>query len=131
MRLCTSKGGIRYDSSTSYPYRVIVEVNPEIARFARSLIPLYLPFNYPKYPPHISVVRKEILNLEAWKKLPFVDEEVEFSYSPEVQMDETYYWLRVFCPKLSELRVALGLSPCRFMAPEGEAVFHITIANRK
>lgn len=123
-----SKGIIRYEGDTNDHFKVIVEVDPEITRLARFLIPKYLPWNYPKYAPHISVVRKEIPPLRQNWGL-YSDQWVDFEYDPEVSSDETYYWLRVFAPALSDLRVGLGLPPSR--SPKKDALFHITVANRK
>jgi hypothetical protein len=134
MNLFFSKGVIRYEGSTTDPFKVFVQVNSEITRLARALIPPYMPFNYPRYEPHISVVRKETPDPAKWKLFPRCDELVEFAYNPEVQNDETYYWLQVFCPELSALRVELGLPPSRAnvtLSPNGDAIFHITVGNAK
>ena len=114
-------------------HKLIVEIDPNIAAFYRSLIPKWHDWNVPLYPSHISVVRKEeIPNLDLWGK--HEGEEVKFLYSPIVQMGKVYFWLNVFCKRLEEIRVELGLpvSSPYTRPPEGfQKCFHTTIANNK
>ena len=110
-----------------YDEKVIVEVDPELGRFYRSLIPKAKGVHGTRYPPHITVVRKE----EFVKSSSSF--EVQFEYSTDIKNDHVYWWLPVQCRELNEFRVSLGLSKwselCR--PPDGTDNFHITIGNTK
>jgi hypothetical protein len=77
--------------------------------------------NRPVWGSHISFVRNsdQLPNPKLWElnnnKL------IEFNYEPEVQDNGTYFWLRVSCPSLSDLREKLGLSR------KPKLDFHLTI----
>lgn len=133
IELFKSTGVLRYSLIEGYGYKLVVEVDPNIVELARSLVPKYVELNTTKYAPHISVVRKEQpSNPSVWGK--HEGELIPFEYSPEVRFDEKYYWLRVFSPRLVEIRVEMGLPPSRLNVtcpPDGEPVFHITIGNLK
>lgn len=114
--------------------RLVVEVDPELVKYYRSLVPGHLPVQPSRWKPHITVVRahKEVpSNLGAWEK--YEREEVEFTYTTHIHMDGTYYWLNVACERLSKVRQELGL-PVKSKwtrPPSGDDCFHITIGNRK
>lgn len=130
MNLHKSHGYLKYSIDENNKYKLIVEVDPEIHRLSRSLIPKSVKFNIPRYPPHITVVRNEIpVNLDVWG----ISREIEFEYCSEIFNDETYWWLRVFSTELEKIRVGLGLDPHSplIRAPDGENCFHTTIANTK
>ena len=83
----------------------------------------------------MTVVREEkeeVVNREFWGR--YEGEEVPFSYDPTVQMGKIYFWLNVFCVRLEEIRLELGL-PCvsqYTLPPEGFLkCWHMTIANQK
>ena len=131
MALFNSTGKLKYHKGESY--KLIVEVDPEIARYYISLIPKYIKFNTQMYKPHISVVRKEIPpNLEYWGK--YEDQIVDFAYDGTIYRGEVYIWLDVYSKRLEEIRLELGL-PVHSqytLPPEGyENVFHSTIGNFK
>ena len=72
-----SVGVLKY---TNEPSNLRVVIDPGIADFYRALIPKWIYFNKPMYPPHISAIRKEIVpNLEAWRK--YDGHEIDFTYS--------------------------------------------------
>ena len=85
------------------------------------------------YTPHVSVVRKEIpKNLAAWGL--YQGEAVNFFYVPVVHANETYIWLNVFCRRLEEIRLELGLpiSSQYTRPPDGYTkCFHTTLGNFK
>jgi len=128
--MLTAVGILRYTGGE----RLVVEVDEDFGRYYRRLIPKSYPTQKPRWPPHITVVRagKDIpVNMEAWGR--YEGAEVEFSYDPELRLDKVYYWLNVWCDRLSKIRQELGLPPkSRWTRPpDAHECFHITIANRK
>ena len=114
---------------------MIVSVDPELARFYRSLIPESYPVQKPRWPAHCTVVRsgkEKPVHMEHWGK--YQGEIIEFHYDPEIRIDNVYYWLNVWCDRLVEIRTELGLPPkSRWTLPPsgGHQCFHITIGNKK
>jgi hypothetical protein len=114
--------------------RVVLLIDQEIADYYRSLIPKYLPTNRPRWAAHVTLVREEkeeVVHREFWGR--YEGEQVQFLYAPIIQLDETYFWLNIFCVRLEELRLELGL-PCMswHVPPAGfRKTFHTTIANSK
>ena len=125
-------GILKYENNDDF-YKLIVEVDPNLALFYRSLIPKYKGVTGQRYPPHISVVRKEIPpNLALWGK--YEESPVDFVYDSDIQNDDKYWWLNAFSTRLEEIRVELGLpvtSP--FTRPPSGFLkcFHITLGNTK
>jgi hypothetical protein len=115
--------------------RLVLQIDQELADFYRSMIPKYLPTNRPRWAAHVTVVREhkeEVVKREAWGK--YEGHQVPFFYSPIIECDNTYYWLNVFCVRLEEIRIELGLSAVsRYTLPPSgfRKVFHTTIANSK
>lgn len=107
-----------------------MEVDQGIVGVARALTPVVL--NRQKFPPHISVIRKEIpTDMTLWGLGD--GEAVCFDYSPMIYNDEKYYWVNVVAPGLRQLRIGLGLplSSIKSRPPDGADRFHITIGNVK
>ena len=132
MKSYPSDGHLRYSRTDDGGYKLIVEVHPTITAFYRTLVPRAIRLNMQRYPPHISVVRKEIpVNLDAWGK--YEGEVVDFEYGSDIMHDDTYYWLNVYSPRLHEIRVELGLPPSSEWSrpPDGADCFHSTIGNVK
>lgn len=74
----------------------------------------------PVFGAHISIIRGEkVPNYNLWR----MDENkiIEFEYDPGVINNDEYYWLRVKCPYLEDLRIKYGLSP------QPKYGFHLTI----
>ena len=63
--ICESIGMLRYSEGTQGP-RCVLEVDPEIANYARSMIPKYHHVKQPMYAPHITVIRHEKPSKETW-----------------------------------------------------------------
>jgi hypothetical protein len=127
-----SSGELRYSIQEGYGYRLVVDVDPGIHQLSRALIPKSARVARPMYPPHISVVRKQVPTiLEAWGK--HEGRVVEFEYDNWIFNDETYWWLRVYSKELEEIRVELGLLPHSHwtVGPDGERCFHTTVGNNK
>jgi hypothetical protein len=129
-----SQGALRYFKAEDSGYKLIVEVDPDITRYYRSLMPKWYPKTNPQmYAPHISVVRKEVPgNLEAWGK--YEGQLVDFAYSNIVHYGTVYCWLNCFCKRLEEIRLELDLpvDSVYTRPPEGFVkCFHTTLGNRK
>jgi hypothetical protein len=128
MILHTSIGTLRYGFT-----HLVVDVDTEIPRYYRALLPKYVEIQPQMYPAHISVVRKETPpNMDLWKK--YDGEKVEFKYSPIVHEGSVYFWLNVFCQRLEKIRVELGLpihSPYTLPPEEFVHCFHCTLGNKK
>lgn len=100
---------------------LVLEVDSEIGRYYRSLLPKSWRFSEGRWPDHITVIRK------GEGKEYLGGEEVEFLYSGEIKYDNEYIWLSCYCERLSQIRISVGLDLC-FDKIKG---FHITIANFK
>lgn len=129
--LYKSSGILQYEGDD----KLIVLADPGMADFYRSLIPKYYDINRPKYPAHITVVRtgkETVLDKTNWNK--YNGETIDFMYDNSIQIGTVYFWLNIFCKRLEEIRLELGLrvdSPWT-LPPEGfNKCFHMTLANRK
>lgn len=114
------------------PYKIIVEVDPEIVQYYISLVPKYFRLNKQKFLPHISVLRNEIpVNVENWKK--YHNQNIDFYYNNLIEYDSKYFWLGVSAPELEKIRIELGLVNVNWVTktPDGSHNFHITIGNIK
>jgi len=114
------------------PHKLIVDVDDELGRYYRSLIPKSHRIQKPMYPSHISTVRKEIPpNISVWNK--YQNELITFNYENFIYNDETYYWLNVSSKRLEDIRIELGLPLHSDLtkSPDGKHKFHLTIANIK
>ena len=131
--LYKSQGILRYSKTENAGFKLIVEVDPDIVKLYRNLIPKYIQIKPQKYKPHISVVRKEYkLNENYWEL--YEGQLVDFEYENYVYNGKVYWWLNAFSEKLEKIRVELGLpiSSEYTRPPDGyEKVFHITIGNQK
>jgi hypothetical protein len=125
----TSTGILRYSEN---PYKLIVEVDPEIVRYYRALVPKWISLNRQKHAAHISVVRKEIpVNLQFWRK--YEGQKIDFMYDGVVCWGKVYYWLCAYSDAITNVRLELGLTPTTVLSrpPDGKECFHITIGNLK
>jgi hypothetical protein len=112
-----STGIVRYLSP-----KVIAEVDPELVRYYRSLVPKIITLNWQMYDAHISVVRNETAkNLDFWGKREGC--EFIFEYNGEIRYGEVYYWIDAFCEDFNDIREELGL--------ERRKCFHVTLGNLK
>lgn len=132
--LFKSSGPLRYSTDNKGLPKLIVEVDPGISGFYRSLIPKWHKVNSQMYAPHISVVRKEpvIPNRNKWEA--YEGYEVDFLYSNYIYNGQVYWWLNAFSKKLEEIRLELGLpvSSPYTLPPEGfDKCFHLTLGNSK
>jgi len=80
--------------------------------------------NTPIWKAHITVMRGEEPRKQwLWKK--YQNKEIEFSYTPDIRMSETYAWIPAQSEQLEQIRTELGLRP------QPRVPFHITIGNTK
>jgi len=115
---------------------VVVDVDPELAAYARTFIPQTARFNVPRYPAHITAIRGEgmdpphrrLLEKVRGMVIPF-----ECGKMSELRHDDTYWWLPVYSPALLMLRRLLDLPEYVELTrpPDGAEMFHITVANMK
>lgn len=120
-------GKIVYDpvaGKAQNPWWVIVECPKDIIEYYQHWITKEegIKLNKPLFGAHISVVRGEEPPEDCrdlWRKMQ--EQEVEFTYAHEVETDGEYYWLRVECEELNQLRKELGLSE------HVQFGFHLTI----
>jgi hypothetical protein len=127
----TSVGRLEYSDN---PYKLIVRVDPEIVRYYFEQVTKigHIDLNRQRWPPHISVVRKEVpVNKSAWNK--YQGSRITFNYDHYVYNDHVYYWLNAYSDQLEVIREELGLTcVSKFtQSPDGRRRFHITIGNLK
>ncbi len=130
-------GVLKY--SQSGQYRLVAEIDPELTRYYRTLVPKYYNLSQGRYPAHVTIVRTgkdNPKNLTNWNK--YEDQRVYFQYETGVKSDNTYFWLRILSKQFEEIRTELGLE----LIPTGVAsyskppspfvkYFHCTIGNKK
>ena len=92
---------------------LVLMCDDEISKYYRHLFYKEYPWlgklTRPVWGTHISVIRGEkIPNFHLWRMRE--NELVEFEYEPGVQDNGEYYWLKVKCTPLLDIRSAYGLS---------------------
>jgi len=92
---------------------LVMMADDEICKYYSSLFkteyPYYPMLARPIFGAHVSVIRGErIPNHNLWK----MDDNkiIEFDYEPGVEDNGEYYWLKVKCKYLEDLREKYGLS---------------------
>ncbi len=126
-----STGQLQY----SKDWRLVLRVDQGLADYYRWMIPSWMTNQRPRWPAHITVVRQEketpVCKQHWWK---YNNQHGKFLYSPYIHHDKVYYWLNVYCERLEEIRLELGLQ-CHSkytLPPTGfRKSFHCTIANDK
>ncbi len=113
-----------------------LEVDEEIARYARALLPKSLNHNFPRWPPHITAVVAKLTKEEFLNIPPHIfsfGKQVTFEYDPLVVIGDTYIWLDVYADELEYYREQRGYERTDEYTrpPDGKAPFHMTVANRK
>lgn len=103
---------------------VVLMCDDEISKYYRTLYSREFPFkpklNRPIWGAHISVIRGEkIPNIEQWGIS--ANKIIEFEYTPGVLDNNKFFWLKVNCNELSNLRIKYGLSK------NPQFGFHLTI----
>lgn len=133
MKRVTATGILRYTEDQD-GFWLRVNLHRDFGAYYRALVPPILPIQGTRFLPHITVVRggHDKPAKRHWKK--YEGERVTFEYVPYIHVGYAYYWLEVFCKRLEDIRVELGLAPVSaFTKPPGGRVrcFHTTIGNRK
>jgi len=127
-----SEGVLTYSIEPTVGHKLSLTIDEGLAATYRALVPKAVRLQRPRWPAHISVIRKEpIPNLHLWGR--YEGEDVPFEYEPIIFNDETYYWLRCFSPRLIEIRRELGLEDLSYLArpPDMFDSFHMTFGNTK
>lgn len=108
---------------------LIINANNDIAAYYRKLIHYYsrpIQLMPPKHGAHVTGIAgtyEQPPDFEIFWK--FHLQPISFRYSNEVQTDGSYYWLRVECEELEEIRKQIGLMPTI------KYPWHLTIGNLK
>lgn len=128
-----STGKLRYSHVHDDGVWLVLDVDEQIALYYRSFMPKSYVYSVPRYPPHVSVVRRELpSNMDKWGK--YDGHDVKFLYSEYIYIGKLYCWLDVFSPILENIREELGLPVHSWitMPPDGfKRNFHMTICNFK
>lgn len=127
-----STGILRYEVISDIGHKVYLEIDPDITRLARALIPKYFNVKQQRFLPHITIVRKEsICDMTIWGWSE--GEEIPFEYDSYVHNDEEYFWLNVNCHEAKCIRRGLGLNLMSETSkpPDGSRCFHTTVGNTK
>lgn len=131
-----STGSIHYEhNGLLNEYKMYVLVDPNITNYYRILTNkacISNMVNKPRYPAHISVLRKETpANFDSWGR--YNNQSISYEYDHYVYNDDVYWWLRVKSDKLCDIRMELGLDRHSMYSrpPDGVDFFHITIGNTK
>lgn len=127
----SSDGILAYSNLDGY-YRLVLEVDPELHRYLRGLIPSRFTCKVPRYSPHITVVRNEPPRVaENWGK--YEGKLVSFTYDPFLNYDGTYWWIKCYSEELILIRLELGLASSHHHTrpPTDEECFHSTVGNSK
>lgn len=103
---------------------LVLMCDDELSAYYRCLFKREYPWKNkltrPVWGAHVSIIRSEFIpkyNLWGLDK----NKIVEFEYEPGVIDNKEYYWLKVKCPYLSDLRKQYGLSP------DPKFGFHLTV----
>lgn len=106
------------------PRSIVANVDNEIGRYYRSLVPRYYYIQPPKYHLHATVVRSGEVELITKTFSGTID----IYYSPVIYYKEPYFWLNCWSEEIAKIREELGLRKFRF--PD-QTSYHITIGNIK
>lgn len=128
MKTFKSQGVLSKSFVHGYGHRLVLTIDDEIVRYARSLVPKWMGMKTTRYAPHVSVVRHEIVDESKWNLVQ--ESVVSFIYSSEAKLNDVYCWIDVWSDQLVEIRRGLGLSDSRKIV-DGVGVFHVTIGNFK
>jgi hypothetical protein len=132
--LVRSSGIFRYTTDQG-GHKLVIALHHDFGAYYRALIPHWYPVQGTRFPAHVTVVRAERdkpTDLSAWGK--YEGQKVTFEYEPYVHVGWIYYWLEVWCDRLEDMRVELGLGRVsEWTRPPGgrKRCFHTTIGNRK
>jgi hypothetical protein len=124
----TSKGKLHYEDEE---YRLVLKLDQDIADYYLRLIPATRRAYRQGWRAHITVVRPgidEVGKIRYWGD--YQNEEVEFIYSPNLEMGRGFYWFNAWSKRLEEIRSELGLyNVSKYpLIPDGyKKTFHCTV----
>ena len=104
-----NKGILHY-----YTDWLILNINDDITKYYRHLIWLYnrtINLQPCKHQSHITIIAgkyEKAIHKQYWNK--HHNEEIEFTYSIDIQTDGCYFWLPVKCEMFENIREELGLT---------------------
>jgi len=112
-----------------YPtWWLIVRVPGDVCKYYRKLVfyNRFLRLNPSKCESHITIVagkyeRPDEAYASLWGK--YEGERIEFKYSPEIDTNDEYFWAKVECKRIEDIREEMGLPP-KILYP-----WHLTIGN--
>jgi len=119
-----------YGKLLYYPsWWLIVKVDEDVCRYYRNLIHFHnrpLRLNPSKHGAHITVIagkyeRPDEAYASLWGK--YEGERIEFKYNPEIDANDEYFWAKVECKRIEDIREEMGLLP-KILHP-----WHLTIGN--
>lgn len=124
-------GSLERRDGGSTKWWLVIDVDPEIGRYAREMYRLWTYktdiIRRPAWEVHVSVIRDEEPADQykpLWEKYNGL--EIEFQYDMMgATGDDTYVWLPVVCEQALDIRTELGLSREPYYS------LHCTIGNRK
>ncbi len=107
-----------------YDSWIVAYLCKDFGSYYRSLCPKAWHIKPPMYPPHITILRKDIEPFTTRDDLPC---SAVIEYEPGIKTDGLYYWLDVYSEEIGDIRESLGLSRYR----DGFNCYHVTIGNNK
>lgn len=134
LELHKSKGVLRY-SEPDGQYRLVVDVDQQLADLYLSLIPPCKNVRRPRWGAHITIIRpyRDMPSMwDAWRL--YEGEEIEFYYDNYIYNGEVYYWLNVYSVRIEDIRRELGMpvdAKFRQPPPGFKKSFHMTVAHNK
>lgn len=116
-------------SLTYSPNWIVLNLGRDFINFYWELIPKARRYglNKPMYPGHITVVRFKYEQPDRDKWGYRDGARLSFEYSPVIEEDRLYLFLRVWSEEIGDVREELGLP--RFI--HSRNCYHITVANKK
>jgi len=118
-----AQGILKYLDDEKVGKKAIILIEQDLVKYYLKLIPKWFKVKEQKFDAHITVVRheKHVKNFEEWGE--YENEIIEFTYSNIINWDDKYYWMTVYCDRISEIRAGLDMTTY----PD----YHLTIGNTK
>lgn len=129
MNVWKSTGVVRYDPrierGTFRPNWVILQCDRELVRYYQHIFyKLYWKkLQTAMWGPHISIVRGEKPNTDAWKRFNGRIIEFSYSYDGEFYTNGQHFWIKAYAPEFGAIRESLGLTK------EPKLPFHLSIGS--
>ena len=101
-----------------YPsWWLILKVDEDICRYYRNLIYFHnrsIKLNSSKNGAHITVIAGKYQHPDDEHKLlwgKYEGEKIKFKYNSEIETNDEYFWVKIECKRIEDIRVELGLPP--------------------